>query len=78
MGSPEALKMRASELRKLSALELEERLKTARADLFKLRTDQASKQLENPVRIRELRRLIARILTIQAEEESAVSPGGRA
>jgi large subunit ribosomal protein L29 len=75
MGSAEALRNRAGELRKLSPADLGERLRSARADLFKLRADQATKQLENPVRIRELRRLIARILTIQAEDARAVGAG---
>ena len=77
MASPEGLKNRASELRKLTSVELTERLKSARADLFKLRADQGTKQLENPLRIRELRHLIARILTIQTEEERAASLGGK-
>ena len=77
MGSPEALKCRAVELRKLTANELNERLKSARADLHKLRADQGTKQLDNPLQIRQLRRLIARILTIKNEETRATAePSG--
>ena len=77
MGSPEAIKNRAKELRKLPPTELAERLRTARADLHKLRADQGTKQLDNPLRIRHLRRLIARILTIQTEEARAAAPGDK-
>jgi large subunit ribosomal protein L29 len=57
----------------LTASELNERLRTARADLHKLRADQGTKQLDNPLRIRQLRRLIARILTLKNEEVRGAS-----
>jgi large subunit ribosomal protein L29 len=57
--------MKYSELRDLTAEEL--RLKEAELadELFKLRLRQAATQLENPMRIRRLRRDIARIQTAQ-------------
>lgn len=67
MGSEAARRNRPSELRTLSAAELTDRLAQARENLFKLKSDQGTKQLDNPLEIRELRKLIARILTIQAE-----------
>ena len=67
MGSEAARRNRPSELRSLSPGELAERLAQARENLFKLKSDQGTKQLDNPLEIRELRRLIARILTIQTE-----------
>ena len=69
MGSEQARRNKPSELRNLTADNLAERLETARVDLYKLRSDQGSTQLDNPMEIRTLRKLIARILTIQSETE---------
>jgi large subunit ribosomal protein L29 len=50
-------------------------LKDERKSLFTLRHDQAAKQLENPRRIREARKNIARILTLTREREIAKEKG---
>lgn len=61
--------MKARELRELSIDELERKLEDLRRELFNLRFQQATHQLKNPVRIRLVRRDIARILTILKEKE---------
>jgi large subunit ribosomal protein L29 len=59
--------MKASELRELSAEQLEDRLRELREELFNLRFQYATRQLTNTARIREVRRDIARVLTCQHE-----------
>ncbi|MFA5688777.1 MAG: 50S ribosomal protein L29 [Kiritimatiellales bacterium] len=51
------------QLKELSPAELEQQLGDAKKELFKLRMQQVSGQLENPLRIRTVRRQIARIRT---------------
>jgi large subunit ribosomal protein L29 len=55
--------------------ELDHMLQEERKALFTLRHDAAAKQLENPRRIREARKNIARILTIKREREIAKEKG---
>jgi large subunit ribosomal protein L29 len=64
-------------LRKLTPLELEKRLNDSRTELANLKFERASRDLENPVRLRELRRVIARCLTLMREAEINAAPGGR-
>ncbi len=59
--------MKASELRKMSAEELDAKLLELKDELFKLRFQQAINQLENPTRISAVKKDIARILTIQRD-----------
>ena len=59
--------MDAKEFRELSAEELEQKLRELRDDLFKLRLRASTTQLENPARIRQLRREIARGETVRSE-----------
>lgn len=59
--------MKAKAIRELTAEELEQRLGESRKELFNLRMQQSTGQLENPVRIRHLRREIARIQTVRAQ-----------
>ena len=61
--------MKASELRKNSVDELQKKLKELKAELFNLRFQNAVNQLENPMRIRIVKKDIARILTIIRERE---------
>jgi len=61
--------LRISEIRKMSNEERERRLIELRTELMRARTIvKAGGALENPSRIRELRRAIARILTVMNEE----------
>lgn len=59
--------MNPRELRELSDEELEKKLEERREDLFNLRFQAATGALENPARLGQARREIARILTIQNE-----------
>ena len=61
--------MKASEIRKLSAGELDAKLLELKDELFKLRFQQAVNQLENPMRISAVKKDIARIKTVQRDIE---------
>ena len=66
--------MKASELReirKLSASELEAKLSGLKKDLFFLRMQHATNQLDNPVKIAEVKHDIARVKTIIREQQIA-------
>ena len=67
------IKMKANEVRQLSASELDAKLLALKDELFKLRFQQAINQLDNPMRIRAVRRDIARIKTVQREAELAAA-----
>ncbi len=69
--------MKYAELKDLTAEELRQKEAELREDLFKLRLRQATTQMENPVRIRALRRDIARIRTAQrALADAGAAKGG--
>jgi large subunit ribosomal protein L29 len=59
--------MRAEELRELSDTELDERLEELKSELFNLRFELATGQLDNYKRLKGTRRDIARVMTIQRE-----------
>lgn len=61
--------MKASEIRKLSAKELDAKLLELKDELFKLRFKQAVNQLDNPMRISAVKKDIARIKTVQRDIE---------
>ena len=61
--------MKASEIRKLSAKELDAKLLEIKDELFKLRFQQAVNQLDNPMRISAVKKDIARIKTVQRDIE---------
>ncbi len=61
--------MKSRELRELSIPELKEKLSQLREELFNLRFQKTIHKLENPMRIRQVKRDIARILTIIREKE---------
>jgi large subunit ribosomal protein L29 len=63
--------MKPNEIRELSDTELLERLKSLKAELFNLRFQHATMQLENPMRIRQVKKDIARVHTIMTERERA-------
>jgi large subunit ribosomal protein L29 len=58
------------DLRKKSAAELNEELVAAKKELFNLRFQNATNQLDNTSRIKEVRRNIARIQTVITEKAS--------
>ncbi|KZL93181.1 50S ribosomal protein L29 [Clostridium magnum] len=57
------------ELRQSSPQDLQAKLDDLKAELFNLRFQLATGQLENPMRIREVKKSIAQIKTILREEE---------
>lgn len=61
----------AAELRELADDELVEQLDEHREELFNLRFQAVTSQLDNPRRIKQVKREIARILTVQREREIA-------
>ncbi|MCH4220797.1 MAG: 50S ribosomal protein L29 [Eggerthellaceae bacterium] len=64
--------MKASEIRDLSADDLQSKLKEARAELFNLRFQMATSQLDNTARVKQVKKDIARIQTeMRARELSA-------
>jgi large subunit ribosomal protein L29 len=60
---------RVAELRELDADALLERLESLKEELFNLRFQLATGQLDNPMRIKTVRRDVARILTILRERD---------
>lgn len=65
--------MKTKELRDLSVEELRERCKSLEEELFNLRFQHATSQLENPMRLRAAKRDIARAKTIIGERERAAA-----
>ena len=61
--------MKAKDIRDMSAGELNQKLASLKEELFNLRFQLATGQLENPMRIKEVKKTIARIKTIQREQE---------
>ena len=59
--------MKVNEIRDLSAEELNQKLASLKEELFNLRFQLATGQLDNPMRIKEVKKTIARIKTIQTE-----------
>jgi large subunit ribosomal protein L29 len=64
--------MKPKEIRELSDAELLEKLKSLKAELFNLRFQHATMQLENPMRIRQVKKDIARVHTILTERQRAI------
>ena len=63
--------MKANEVRKMAAAELENQLKDLKKDLFNLRLQHATNQLDNPIRIAQVKKDIARVKTIIREQQLA-------
>lgn len=61
--------MKVNEIREMSAGELDQKVASLKEELFNLRFQHATGQLENPMRIREVKKTIARIKTVQREQE---------
>ena len=62
--------MKVTELKKLSAEELEAKLKELKEELFNLRFQHAINQLENPHKISETKKEIARVMTVITEKNA--------
>ena len=61
--------MKVKDIRDMSAGELNQKLASLKEELFNLRFQLATGQLENPMRIKEVKKTIARIKTVQREQE---------
>ena len=61
--------MTSEQIRKLSDEELQEELSRSRQELMVLRFTAAAKQLANPNQLKEMRRQVARLITIQTERK---------
>ena len=68
-----ATNTKATELRELSQDDLVTKLREAKAELFNLRVQSATGQLDNNRRLRTVRRDIARIYTVMHERELGLS-----
>lgn len=65
--------MRADKLRDMTSEELLVQLRELKEELFNLRFQHATAQLDNPLRIREVRRSIARVKTLLREKELGIN-----
>ncbi|MBL4954566.1 50S ribosomal protein L29 [Neobacillus sp. OS1-32] len=61
--------MKANDIRDLTTAEIEQKVKSLKEELFNLRFQLATGQLENTARIREVRKAIARMKTVIRERE---------
>ena len=61
--------MKANEIRKMSAAELDAKLVELKKNLFMLRMQHATNQLDNPLQIAVVKKEIARVKTILREKE---------
>lgn len=63
--------MKVNEIRKLTTAEITKKVKEGKEELFNLRFQQATGNLEKPSRMRELRHEVARLKTVLKERELA-------
>jgi large subunit ribosomal protein L29 len=61
--------MKASEIREKDMLELNKELGDLKSELFKLRFQLATNQLENPMKLKDVKKSIARVKTVIREKE---------
>ena len=67
--------MNIKEVREKSSDELKKTVEDMKVELFDLRFARATGSIDNPMRIRELKKSIARVLTVLHERESEVKEG---
>jgi large subunit ribosomal protein L29 len=63
--------VKAEQLRELSAAELRERERELREQLFRLRLQKSVGQLDNTLKLQEVRRDVARVLTVLKEKQAS-------
>lgn len=61
--------MKTSEIREMNATDLNNKIASLKDELFRLRFQLATGQLDNPMKIREVKKTIAQLKTIQREQE---------
>ena len=64
--------MKASEFRNMATNELEQQVKKLKEELFNLRFQLATGQLDNPARLRQVKKDIARVKTVLRERELGI------
>jgi large subunit ribosomal protein L29 len=64
--------MKAEEIRAMTGEELQKKLADLKTELFNLRFQLATGQLDNPARVRSVRKDIARVKTIMHEREGRI------
>ncbi|MEY4480250.1 MAG: hypothetical protein RLZZ267_928 [Bacillota bacterium] len=64
--------MKATDFRNLTTVEIEQKITSFKEELFNLRFQLATGQLDNPTRIREVRKSIARAKTILRQREIGI------
>ncbi|SHH26631.1 50S ribosomal protein L29 [Desulforamulus hydrothermalis] len=64
--------MKAKEIRDLTDAELAKKIDDSKDELFKLRFQLATGQLDNPMKIKECKRKIARLKTVQTERKLGI------
>ncbi|MBQ2614460.1 MAG: 50S ribosomal protein L29 [Clostridia bacterium] len=65
--------MKMQEIRDLSMQELEDKIKDLKEELFNLRFQNATNQLDNPMRIVSVKKDIARVKTVLKEKELGIN-----
>ena len=65
--------MKIQDIRELSAQELEDKVKNLKQELFNLRLQNATNQLDNPSRIVSVKKDIARVKTVLKEKEIGIN-----
>ncbi len=70
--------MKINEIRDLSQQELSDKLNDLKEELFNLRFQNATNQLDNPMRIVAVKKEIARVKTIIKEKELGLNAGANA
>jgi large subunit ribosomal protein L29 len=63
------MQMKANKVRDMATNEMEQKLVELKGELFNLRFQMATGQLENPIRVRDVKKSIARIKTILREKQ---------
>ncbi len=61
--------MKVNEIRDFTTEELESKLKDLKVELFNLRFQHATNQLDNPLKIADVKKSIARVMTVLRERE---------
>lgn len=67
--------MKIQDIRDLSTQELEDKIKDLKEELFNLRFQNATNQLDNPGRIASVKKDIARVKTVLKEKELGINTG---
>ncbi len=65
--------MKANEIKELTTAEIEDNVKTMKEELFNLRFQLATGQLENTARIKQVKKTIARLKTVERQRELSIN-----